>query len=471
VPGSGLLVFPDGRQQAIHPDDMTFSGKASFLWPDGTRQAGHWLNGRLHGSGVEESSAGFYTGSWQHGQRSGEGEFRAVDGTVYTGQWLEDVRDGFGHQTYADDARYSGSWQNDQPQGFGQRLYANGNAYDGAWDQGQRHGYGHLETPAQVSYEGTWTAGARHGYGRQDHPDGSYYEGEWADDKRNGRGRERQADGTLHEGAWVNGKTVGPGTRTHRTGISLTGTWQGDVIHAGSLALPSEARYTGPLFLAQGRAVAPELLSWLSTGARNGDADAQYYLASVYLDFESPAPDAHMAQVWLQRSADLGHAEAQYRLAVLLEPTDPEASLELLLAAAAQQHPLAHGSIGEFYHIGLRLPKDLSAAVNHYQQAMELGSLVATNNLAWLLATTQDERWADPQRAIELIQSLVLYLGYWQHLDTLAAAHARLGHTELASRMQKSALDAAYGSAADPGELALMESRLALYEQGNVYTE
>ena len=84
--------------------------------------------------------------------------------------------------------------------------------------------------------------------------------------------------------------------------------------------------------------------------------------------------------------------------------------------------------------------------------------------------TTADNSLADAERAIELIQPIVLFYGNWQHLDTLAAAHARAGNLELATRMQKQALLEAKNFASDD-LVAELEARLDLYLAGQTYTE
>jgi TPR repeat protein len=90
----------------------------------------------------------------------------------------------------------------------------------------------------------------------------------------------------------------------------------------------------------------------------------------------------------------------------------------LLRAAALTGHPRAHELLGELYHVGKYVDLDLKMAATHYAEAIERGSITATHNLAWLLATMQDDDFADPRRAIELILPMVLYYGDWQHLDT-----------------------------------------------------
>jgi len=468
-------VLPDGTQTAVAPNDLTHSGTGSYLWPNGRRQAGTWDNGKLHGEGVEETSQGFYSGMWAHGQRQGEGKYRGVDGTHYQGHWSNNQRQGYGRQSFSDRSTYQGEWQADLAHGFGERLYVNGSRFEGSWAAGKRQGYGTLVTSANLVYEGLWQNDMRQGYGRQSYPDGRAYQGNWSVDRQNGIGIETHADRSSHNGRWENGEIVGIGTRTHRTGIQFTGEWVKNVITQGQLVLPSGDTYNGPIYLADVQGVAPDLVKWIENLAGKQNTHAQYFLATIYLDFDEPKQDLQTAEVWLRRSATAGHAEAQYRLAILLNDTDQTLALDWLSQAANQAHPDANALLGGYYHLGKHLPLDLNKAITHYSKAASQGDLGATNNLAWLLATTQDESLADPQQAVDILQPLVLYLGNWQHLDTLAAAHARLGHAAIAIQMQFRALEAARQQEnhdlSKEQVLLEMQRRLELYKREEFYTE
>ena len=238
----------------------------------------------------------------------------------------------------------------------------------------------------------------------------------------------------------------------------------------GSLELPSGRSYEGALFKLEGRGIAVPLVTWLEAQAAQGDPHAQYFLGSALLDFEQPPADPNTAMIWLERAAEGNVAEAQYRLATLLLDDDISAAVRWLREAAAQAHPSANQVLGEYFHTGQYFPRDFSQAIRHYEIAADHGSVAASNNLAWLLATTQAPEFADPERAVKLMRPLVLYLGNWQHLDTLAAAHARLGDTELAERLQTQALIQAR-SVAPEHVVEEMSARLDLYASDRAYTE
>jgi hypothetical protein len=404
------------------------------------------------------------------GKKQGQGQFNASSGDVYQGQWDNDLRNGSGLEQYSNGDVYSGQWRQDQPNGFGQYTANSGARYEGSWIDGQRNGYGTSLSTAQIRYEGTWQQDLRHGFGKETRPDGSSYEGNWAQNLRHGQGKARFANGSQHQGQWSNDQITGPGQRTSRAGVVLKGEWHNGMLTQGELLLPSGEAYRGTLFDPGGRAVAVPLFDWLQKQAAAQQPHAQYFLGSVLLDFDWPRPDINAAMIWLQKSAEAGVTEAQYRLAQLLREQDISQAVTWLQTAAASDHPSAHEMLGDLYYRGLYFQQNVSSAQDHYTSAHNLGSIAGTNNLAWLLATTADANRADPQRAVELIQPLVLYLGQWQHLDTLAAAHARQGNMELAAKLQDQAILQAQTEVSDI-ELNDMTERLKLYRTNQAFVQ
>jgi len=514
-PQAGILTLSDGTHRVVLPGALDYTGEATFEWPVGTLRTGTWIYGQLHGIGTETtpadhytgqwheglrqghgeleqldgtryvgdfhaglpqgkgtqtSTGGVYRGTWQAGTRHGQGQFNAADGTVYTGQWREGHRQGYGQASFSSGGVYDGQWLDDQPHGFGRFLFPTNAEYEGEWVAGKRQGYGIWDSPAHLKYEGTWQADARHGFGKETRPDGSYYAGAWRSDKKHGQGSEVSADGSTHQGAWHNDEILGVGNRTDRTGIVTSGSWQGDQIVRGSITLPSHQHYAGELFGAARGHAATQLLEWSTERAAAADPHAQYLLATLQLDHADGAPERQAAAVWMRKAADAGIAEAQYRLALLQLDEDVASSLDWLRRAANQQHPVANEMLGEYFHAGLYLQQDYHAAIAHYQRAMKHGSADAANNLAWLLATAASDEVADPQRAVELITPFVLYLGSWQYLDTLAAAHARSGDRETAQHLQRRALLEAR-SLASQRTLDDMSARLDLYLNNQAYVE
>jgi TPR repeat protein len=511
------LTLANGSTQTITVEQMDFTGQATLTLADGSSRSGTWKNGQLNGMGMEETPAAVYTGqwynnlrhghgelkhsngdsyvgnfaagqpdgrgiftsnkgvyrgTWENGQKHGQGQFNGNNGEVYQGQWVNGKRQGSGVAEFSDGTTYAGAWLADQPHGFGRKTFASGASFEGSWAAGKRQGYGVFLSAAQVRYEGTWQDNFRHGFGKETRPDGSSYEGAWASDLQHGEGTAVFANDSTHQGQWRNGELAGEGRRTSRAGIVLSGFWQNNMLTTGQLLLPNGEAYNGPLFAPNGREVAAPLVTWLTLQATQKQAHAQFFLGSVMLDFDSPAADLQSAEFWLHKAATADVAEAQYRLAQLLMEQDRTQAVQWLEAAAAQDHPGAHATLGEMLHSGVHFPQNHSLALEHYNTAYQLGSLSATNNLAWLLATTADTNTADPQRAVELITPLVLYLGHWQHLDTLAAAHAREGNITLAVRLQQQALSQALSQPQDATsaeQISSMQERLDLYQTGQPF--
>jgi hypothetical protein len=518
-PEAGSLRLPSGTSIAVYPSELGYTGQAGYRWPDGRTYEGDWVDGLPEGIGTEsrpdgESYKGTfqsglrdghgeltlpdgsrYVGDFSRGARSGEGTLRAAsgifrgqwlddqpegfgeyhgnDGTAYRGMWVRGMKTGYGSYTAANGYRYDGDWSADQPDGFGEMETANGSSYAGSWQAGLRSGYGRAVAPGNLVYEGTWVADKRQGYGLETRPDGSSYQGEWLADKRDGQGREQNADGTYHDGAWEQNRALGPGIRSDLAGIETSGIWNGDLVSNGLIILPTGLEYAGPLFREFNTRVSPRLQKWMHDAASRGDPYAQLTLGKMYLDYSDPAPDQTEARRWLKQAAEAGIAEAMYRLAITWAEDNPSRTVALLAEAAGKGHPGANEILGEYYQLGIGVPRNLQTAMRYFEQGMEAGSLRCRNQLAWLLATIDDAEIRNPSRAIEIIGPIALYSGSWQYLDTLAAGHAAAGHYKVAIRILRQALAAAASDTAADNELKqlAMQQRLTLYESGKSFIE
>jgi hypothetical protein len=460
------LTLPDGRTLAVDPDRLSYTGSARLERPDGRVYDGELRDGVPHGSGTAiEPDGTHYEGDWVAGDRDGYGRLVMANGSHYEGEWRQDLRSGTGTWVEADGTRYQGEWVADRPHGFGILEASDGGSYTGEWSAGARHGYGRTEEPSGLVYEGTWQDDRRHGYGEEHRPDGSRYVGEWQQGKRHGQGRETRADGSFHDGTWEVNQTLGPGLRRAASGIVISGMWNNDSVSTGLLTLPTGPEYAGPLFADAGRAAAPRLIDWLTRVAEQGDPYAQLMLGTLRLELERPPADVEAARQWLGRAAAAGIAEAAYRLAQTLLDERPPRVVELLSAAANQGHAEANRQLGRFYDTGYTVPPSVERAVQYYERAVEAGSVAARNDLAWLLATTADQRYRNGERALQLIRPIALHTGRWQYLDTLAAAWAAVGDFESAVAVAGIALDSYDQSDADDRDSvrAAMAARLAGY--------
>jgi len=111
-----------------------------------------------------------------------------------------------------------------------------------------------------------------------------------------------------------------------------------------------------------------------------------------------------------------------------------------------------------------------AAAIDDYNRALKLqpehsGLL---NNLAWVLATSPDEKLRDGPRALKLAQKACELTEYQEGyiLSTLAAAHAEVGDFESARKWSKQAVELGEGE-----QLDQLKQELASYEAEKPWRE
>jgi hypothetical protein len=517
---AGELILPHGSPVRIRYEDLSYTGRGRFEWPDGriytgrfvagvpdgrgveqlpdgTRYDGEWVAGHRsgtgnlvlsdgssyeghfeadarNGDGVFKSADGRYEGQWRADVPEGDGRFEYLDGSVYQGAWSDGRRNGWGTYRLPDGSSYEGDWGNDVPDGFGEMADASGYTYAGAWREGQRAGYGALEVGEGFGYTGTWVADQRQGYGRERMPDGDEYVGEWRADEHHGQGHLQQLNGANYQGAWEHNVPHGPGSFRTAEGILLTGTWDGEFMTSGVLQLPGGAEFRGNLYDTKTQSVDARFLGWLKRAAEQGDHHAQLLLGQAYRFFLQPPPDAEQARHWYGLAADAGLAEAQYELAqlALQDSGSTQLGLELLLAAAAQQHAGANARLGAFYQLGTFVEKNVLEALRYYEVAAAHGSVTARNNLAWMLATSSDASVRDGKRAVTLARPVAVLYETWGHLDTLAAALAEAGDFPAAVlTQQRAVLLAESAQDIDARTLQDLRDRLTLFQHAEVFRE
>ena len=126
--------------------------------------------------------------------------------------------------------------------------------------------------------------------------------------------------------------------------------------------------------------------------------------------------------------------------------------------------PEVHNELGKIY----RQEGKYHQAIVHWRKAISLnpGSVNVLNNLAWLLATTQEPVVKNSDDAIEFAEKACALTKY-EHpvtLDTLAAAYAADGNFDQAVQIAKLAFEKALAMKND--DLAgQINERLELYKQ------
>ena len=191
-------------------------------------------------------------------------------------------------------------------------------------------------------------------------------------------------------------------------------------------------------------------------------ADCYFEAGTVFL--RSGNEQAAMENFSSCLSLDPVHAPALASRSVLLLHAERlgEALQDITSAAAAR--PLndrdIHNRAVVLTHLGR-----FHEAIREYVRALELNpdSGGTHNNLAWLLATSQDPRIRDGSRAVEhALRAVELgESGAW--MDTLAAAYAECGDFEAAVRTEKEA----YRFSGD-GNTAFLR-RIKMYQHGMSY--
>jgi tetratricopeptide (TPR) repeat protein/cell division protein FtsN len=115
---------------------------------------------------------------------------------------------------------------------------------------------------------------------------------------------------------------------------------------------------------------------------------------------------------------------------------------------------------------------DPAGALGDYIQTLTVNReyIEVFNNIAWILATSPDDRLRDGQRAVALAEKAAAHAPDLNFMDTLAAAYAEAGRFDEAVAMENRVISmiAARGTG---GELGLHVERLSLYEEGRPYRD
>ncbi len=103
-------------------------------------------------------------------------------------------------------ARYDGSWNRGEKHGEGIYFFPNGDRYEGKWKKGKQHGQGTYFFPNGDKYEGKWEDGQKHGQGIYSFSDGDSFVGQWKDGNAHGKGMYTYPSGEKFVGEWKEGK-------------------------------------------------------------------------------------------------------------------------------------------------------------------------------------------------------------------------------------------------------------------------
>lgn len=155
--------------------------------------------------------------------------------------------------------------------------------------------------------------------------------------------------------------------------------------HPGAMLRMAQACLAGDMGL--GRKRYREGIKWMKRASES--SDMQYNSAPYELGLLHESgygndvfPDASYAAQLFTRSAELGHAEASYRLGDAYEhgklhcPRDPQLSIHYYTCAAEQGHPLSMMALCAWYLVGAEpiLEQDANEAYEWAKQAADLGT-------------------------------------------------------------------------------------------------
>lgn len=133
-------------------------------------------------------------------------------------------------------------------------------------------------------------------------------------------------------------------------------------------------------------------LKWYEKSANGGHAAAQFSMGLIYeRGLFGIKENSTKAQAWFKSSAELGHAEAykylngnQAKQKVL--SADEKQHLDKLLKAAANNNANAQFQLANILAKGTYLPKDLASAFKLYVSAAQLGHVYAHAKLSTMYA-------------------------------------------------------------------------------------
>lgn len=204
--------FSTSKQTGCIYGDCT-NGYGTYLWEDGERYVGDWLNDARNGHGINYYTNGDrFDGQWRDDYKEGNGTYYYADGTFESGTWVEGEKvNGGNYNPFAVETEEYGCMEGDCYNGYGVYTWDSGAKYEGNWKNGDYFGQGTYYYANGDVYKGNFVASKRNGFGEYTFSvDKRVYKGEWMNDAYNGQGTMYYADGTTKSGIWANNAYVGP---------------------------------------------------------------------------------------------------------------------------------------------------------------------------------------------------------------------------------------------------------------------
>ncbi|MCB0705950.1 MAG: caspase family protein [Saprospiraceae bacterium] len=270
---ASFVLFITLSLQANCTKGNCYDGYGTYVYSNGAKYIGDFLNGDPHGKGILYFANGNkYIGHWDSNNRHGEGRMVYMEGHEYLGMFEFDKMSGHGVMTYSNGDVYDGNWKNDRPNGEGKYLFANGEHYEGGFQDGRFQGKGVMYYLDGSRYDGQWANNKKHGSGTIVQYDGKTFSGEWNNGTQlsggfdrpdfdghssptirdcnkeycaDGKGIYVYPDGSRYEGEFYKGEPEGLGTVVYQNGDRYEGEWMSNTPHG-----------QGIMYYANGRVVA-----------------------------------------------------------------------------------------------------------------------------------------------------------------------------------------------------------------------
>jgi tetratricopeptide (TPR) repeat protein len=227
----------------------------------------------------------------------------------------------------------------------------------------------------------------------------------------------------------------------------------GDALMAGQDLAGAIAEYRRVLVEEPNRATTHNKLGQALANQNNREEAISHYEKAIGLRSDFVEARSNLGNV-LQQQGKTKDAIAQYEKALAQSPKQADVHFRLGMAMESEGK--------------------LADAVAHYQKAVELEprDILATNNLAWLLATCPEAALRQGKKAVELAERMVTMAGDEQPglLDTLAAAYAEVGRYADAVETARQAVRLAKEKE-DEKLVEALKKRLALYKAEKPFHE
>jgi len=222
-------------------------------------------------------------------------------------------------------------------------------------------------------------------------------------------------------------------------------------------------------------------LHWLEAAYDASDNMAAYFIGQMYQQGEGVEKNLNTAYSWYQKGADRADSWSQWALGNLNQsgfdghPVDLKSAVKWYRLSAKLGNELGQHEMGRMYNHGIGVEQDLGKAEMWYRRASEQGYWLASNNLAWLLATAKGSGVRNGKAALKVIEGIDLAelddLNRAMVLDTFAAAYAEMGRFVDAVMAQEKVIALQQQIKVEPTLISESEARLHAYQQKQAWRE